>query len=122
MRADECGRRGHGGGAKAAELGFDAADVGDEGADGKMRCDLAGEFDDFFDGSGKDNEAGGAHGFLGRIRNLGTPGLVAQLLADLGSARPDDDASGETASMCGFGDGGAKQAGSENRQLFKHRN
>jgi len=119
--ADKGDAGGHGGGALVAEFGFDAAHVGDDGTGGQMRADLAGEFDDFFNGCGEDDEAGGAHGFLGRIENLVTPGLVAQLLADFGAARPDDDAPGETAYVGGLGDGTAKQAGSENRQLFEHR-
>ena len=87
-----------------------------------MGCDLAGELDDFVDRRGEDDKARGTHSFLWCIGNLGTPGLRAQLLARFRASCPNDDASGESAGVGGFGDGAAKQPGGENRQLVKHRN
>jgi len=86
-----------------------------------VRRDLAGEFDNFIYGRSENDETGSANGVSRCIGDLVTPGLCAQRLAHFGTARPDDNASGEATRMSGLGDRAAKQAGGENRQLIEHR-
>ena len=118
--ADEKGGRGRRGVAGAGEFAFDAADVGDDCTSWQGGSDLAGEFDDFFDGCGQDNERRVADGFFGCVGDGVAPGLGLERETGFGAAGPDDDAAGDAAGAGGHGDGTAEQAGGEDGELVEH--